>query len=74
MSPFNENFHDSKKLTKGEYYGNSILLIESICEVKSRCYPQSFLDKFFEKHNSLPSLFKELVQITDYSDDDNDNN
>ena len=74
ISPFNENFHGNLKLTKDEYYFNSIILIESICEVEKKYYPQTFLDKFFEKHNSVPSLFKELVQIIDYSDDDNNNN
>ena len=31
-----------------KYYANSILLIESICEVKNKYYPQTFLDEFFE--------------------------
>ena len=74
ISPYNENFHGNKKHTKDKYYGNSILLIESICKVKNEHYPKPFLDKLFEKHNSVPSSFKELVQITDYSDDDNNNN
>ena len=73
VCPYNENFHGNKKLTKDEYCGNSILLIKSICKTQNKHYPQTFLDKFFEKHNSLPSLFKELVQITNYSDDDNNN-
>ena len=73
ICPYNENFHGNKKRTKDEYYGNSILLIESICEAENKHYPLIFLDKFFEKHNSVPGLFKELVQVTDYSDDDNSN-
>ena len=28
ISSYNENFHDNKKLTKDEYYGHSILLLE----------------------------------------------
>ena len=58
---------DSKK---DEYYGHSILLLESICEVEN---PQTFLGEFFKKHNdnnnnnnnnnNKNSLFKELVQI-----------
>ena len=59
--PFNKNFHGNKKLTKDECYGHSILLIESVCEAENKHYPQTFLDNHFEKHNSLPSLFKELV-------------
>ena len=74
ISPYNENFHGNKKLTKDKYYDNSILLIESICKVKNKHYAKAFLDKLFEKHNSVPSSFKELVQITDYSDDGNNNN
>ena len=42
----NENDHVLKKLTKDKYYGHSILLLESICEVKNKYYPQTFLDKF----------------------------
>ena len=37
IRPHNENFHGNKKLTRGgggEYYGHSILLLESICEVE----------------------------------------
>ena len=49
-------------------------ITESICEAENKHYPQTFLENFFEKHNSVPSLFKELVQITDYCDDDNNNN
>ena len=71
ICPYSENLHGNKKL---EYYDNSILLIESICEAENKHYPQTFLDKFFEKYNSVPSLFKELVQVTDYSDDNDNNN
>ena len=46
-SPYNENFHGNKKLTKNECYGHSILLLEYICGVESKYYPQKFLDKFF---------------------------
>ena len=53
--------------TKDEYYGNLILLIESICEIKNKYYLQTFLNDFFRKHNSINinRLFKELVQIVD---------
>ena len=67
-SPYNENFHRNNKLTKGEYYGHSILLLESICEVENKYYPQTFLDEFFEcnsikthNNNNKNSLFKELL-------------
>ena len=82
ISLYNEKFGGNKRLTKDEYYGHSILLLESICEVKSKYYAQAFLDKFFEcnyvkcnsieKHNNnnINSLFKELVQIVDWSDDE----
>ena len=33
--PNNKNLHGNKKLTKDEYYGHSILLLESICEVEN---------------------------------------
>ena len=49
INRFNGNFHGNKTLTKDEYYDNSILLIESICEVKNKYHHQTFLDKFFEK-------------------------
>ena len=67
MSPYIENFHSNKKLTKDEYYGHSILLLESICEVENKYYPQTFLDEFFEIYNDniINNLFKELVQIID---------
>ena len=42
------NFHGNKRLTKDEYYEHSILLLESIYEVNDKCYPQTFLDEFFE--------------------------
>ena len=42
ISPYNENFHGNKKLTKDEHYGHSILLLESICEVENKYYPQIF--------------------------------
>ena len=71
ISLYNEKFGGNKTLTKDKYYGHSILLLESISEVKNKYYPQTFLDKFFEKHdgNNVNSLFKELVQIVDWSDD-----
>ena len=66
ISLYNENFWGNKSLTKNECYGHSILLLESISEVRN--YPQTLLDKFFEcnsieKHNgnNVNSLFKELV-------------
>ena len=75
ISPYNENFPNNKRVTKDEYYGYSILLIESICELKNQYYPQTFLDGFLEKHddNNMNSLFKELVQIVDWSDDESNN-
>ena len=75
ISSYNEKFHGNKKLIKDRYYGNSVLLIESICKVENKCYPQTFLDEFFETHNdtNISSLFKELVQIIDWSDDESSN-
>ena len=77
INPYNESFHGNKILTKDKYSGRSILLLESICEVENKYYPQTFLDKFFEcnsieKHgdNNVNSLFKEWVQIVDWSNDD----
>ena len=87
ISLYNENFWGNKRLTKDEYYGHSILLLESICEVKNKYYPQTFLDELFEcnsvecnsiecssieKHsnNNINSLFKELIQIVDWFDDE----
>ena len=54
-------------LIKDEYYGNLILLIECICEIRNKYYLQSFLNECFRKHNNIVinSLFKELVQIVD---------
>ena len=75
ISPYNENFHGNKKLTKYEYYGRSILLLESIREVENKYYPQTFLDEFLKIHNdnNINRLFKELVQIIDWSDDESNN-
>ena len=42
ISPYNKN------LTKDEYYGHSTLLIESICEVENKYYPQRILNDFLE--------------------------
>ena len=52
--------------------GNSILLIESIDEVENKYYHETFLDEFFEKHNdnNINSLYKKLVEIIDWSDDE----
>ena len=60
---------------KDKYYGNSIILTESICEVKNKYYSHIFLDEFFKTHNdnNTNSLFKELVQIIDWSDDESNN-
>ena len=68
ISSHNENFQGNKRLTKDKYYGHSILL-EFICEVKNKYYPQTFLGRLFERSN-VSSLFKELVQIVDWSDDE----
>ena len=58
IKSYNENFRDFKKLTKDQHFGHSIILLESICEVKSKCYPQRFLDKFFKCNNNRNSLLK----------------
>ena len=65
------------RLTKNKYYPHSILSIESIYEGENKYYPQTFLDKYFkyisiEKHDgkNVNSLFKELIQIVDWSDDE----
>ena len=60
-SSYNENFWSNKRLTKDGYYGYSMLSLESISEVENKYYPQTFLDKFFEKHDdsNVNSLFKE---------------
>ena len=76
ISSYNENFCGFKKPTKNEYCGHSILLLESVCEVKINIILKNFLHKFFvckiiiECNNNKNSLFKELVQIVDWSDDD----
>ena len=75
ISSYNENFYDFKKLTKNKYCAHLILLLESISEVKNTYYPQTFLHKFFECdsikcNNNKNSLFKELVQIVDWPDDE----
>ena len=72
ISSCDENFRDFKKLTKSEYCGQSILLLESICEVENEYHPRTFLHIFFEKHdnNNINNLFKELVQIVDWYDDE----
>ena len=61
-----------KNLQKINIMGNSILLIESIDEVENKYYHQTFLDEFFEKHNdnNINSLYKKLVQIIDWSDNE----
>ena len=61
-----------KKPTKNECYGNSILLLGSICEVENKYYPQTFLDEIFKIHkdNNINKLFNELVQIINWSDDE----
>ena len=77
ISSYNKNFPGNKRLTKDEYYGYSILLLESISEVQNEHYPQTFLDKFFEcnsvethNDNNKNSLFQELVQTLNWSDDE----
>ena len=73
INTYSENFPDFQKLVKNKYSGHSILLLESICEVENKYYPQTFLDKFFECNsveNSVNRLFKELVQIVDWSDNE----
>ena len=75
ISPHNEKLHGNKKFTEREYFGHSILLLESIYEVEHEYYPQTLLDKFFKIHNdnNINKLFKELVQITDCSDNESNN-
>ena len=73
ISSYNENFHDFQKLVKNEHCDHSVLLLESICEVENNYYPQTFLDKFFEcsyVENNVKRLFKELVQIVDWPDNE----
>ena len=65
ISSYDENLCDFKKLTKDDYCGHSISLLESICEVENKYYPQTSLHKFFECSNNKNSLFKELEQIVD---------
>ena len=77
ITSYDENFHNFKKLTKDKYCGHSILLLESIWEVKNKYYLQKFLHKLFEcssieHNNNKNSLFQELVQIVDWSDDESD--
>ena len=48
ISPFNKNFHGNKKFIKNKYYGNSVLLIEFICEIKNKYYVSTFLNEFFK--------------------------
>ena len=54
---------------KDKYYGNSIILTESICEVKNKYYSHIFLDEIFKTHNdnNANSLFKELKSHTKIS-------
>ena len=75
ISPYNENFHGNKKLTEDEYYGHSILLLESFCEVKNKHYPATFFDQFFEIHNNnnINKLFNESVQSINWYDDESNN-
>ena len=79
INPYDENFHDCKEIIENKYCGHSILLLESISEVKNKHYhPRTFLHKFFEcnsiEYNSVEcnnnknSSLKELVQIVDWSD------
>ena len=51
-SSYDENFRDFKKLTKNDYCSHSVVLLESICAVENKYYPQTFLHKFF-KCNSI---------------------
>ena len=70
ISPYNENSHDiNKRLKRGNYYGALVLLIDSICEVKSSLYPQTLLKKLFECNNKN-NTFKEPPQIVDESSDE----
>ena len=77
ISSYNKNFHDNKRLTKDENYGHSMLILESICEVQNKYCSQIFLYKFFKcnsvathNDNNKNNLFKELVQIFDWPDDE----
>ena len=77
ISSYNKNFRDFKKLTKDNYCGHSILLLDSIVKSKINIILKKFLDKFSEcnsgeRHNKN-NLFKELPQIIDWSDDESSN-
>ena len=66
ISSYNEKICDFKKLTKDEYCGQSILLLDLgneiiiiiiiICEVKNKHYSQIFLDRFLECNNNKKKL------------------
>ena len=43
IDPYKENFRSNKRLTKDEYYGHSILLLELICELKNKYHRQTLL-------------------------------
>ena len=80
ISPYTDVSKDNKKLTNDKYYGHSILLIESIREAENKYYPQTLLDNLFEcnsikthNDNNKNSLFKELVQIINWSNDESNN-
>ena len=47
VNSYYENIWDNKRLAKDKYYGYSILLLESICEVENKYYPETFLYNFF---------------------------
>ena len=70
-NPYYVNFHGNKKPKKDEYYDNSILLIESICDVNDNYYRQRFLEKTFKNRNNL---IKQMVKINNESDDESDDN
>ena len=55
-SAYSDAFKDNKNLKKGEYYGHSILLIESICDGRKQTLSSNILRNFFfEKNISVPS-------------------
>ena len=70
-----KTFMEIKKVIKDKYYGNSMLVVDSICEIKNKYYPQTFLDEFFETQsdNNINILFKELAQIIYWCDDESSN-
>ena len=73
ISSYNKNFHDFQKLVKNKYCGHSTLLLESICEVENKYYPQTSLDNLFECNsvkNNVNRLLKELLQIVDWTDNE----